>query len=81
MVLQLDQETIIKVSGYIETLIAQGAFSPLEADIIRQKYLEQVKQLDIRRLSRTYKTPMKHIKLQIEKTDRKLFNLLKVYKV
>lgn len=79
MVLQLDQETILKVSGQIEELLQGGSFTPLEVDIIRQRYLEQVKQLDIRRLSRTYKTPMKHVKVQIEKADRKLFNLLKAY--
>lgn len=73
----MEKEQVIRVTAQIEEILTPENFTVLEIEIIRAKYLEQQKTVDIRRLSRAHKMPMKHIKKEIEKTDRKLFNLLK----
>ncbi len=73
----MDKQQIDLLTIQIEELLTQSVFSPLEEEIVRQKYILLEKTIDVRRLSRTHKMPMKYIKREIEKTERKLFNLLK----
>jgi len=73
----MDKQQIDLLTIQIEELLTQSVFSPLEEEIVRQKYILLEKTIDVRRLSRTHKMPMKYIKRAVEKTERKLFNLLK----
>lgn len=75
----INQAHIKRLTGHISELFEAGYFEPLEVDIISQKYLDEGHSVDVRVLSRRYKKPMKHIKREIEKTDRKLYNALKKY--
>lgn len=73
----MDKTQIDALTQQIEALLVDSTFTALEAEIIKQKYILLEKKLDVRRLSREHKMPMKHIKREIEKTERKLFNILK----
>lgn len=73
----MDKQQIELLTQQILELIDKSAFTPLETAIIRHKYIELEKTLDVRRLSREYKMPMKYVKREIEKAERKLFNMLK----
>lgn len=73
----MDKSQIELLTKQIEGLLQVDTFTALESEIIKQKYIDLEKKLDIRRLSRAHKMPMKHIKREIEKTERKLFNILK----
>lgn len=73
----MDKEQVEQIMTQIEACMASDAFNELEKEIIGQKYIALEPKLDIRRLSRTHKMPMKYIKREIEKVERKLFNILK----
>jgi hypothetical protein len=73
----INPQNIKNVTGKIEVLLESETFSALEVLVIRQKYIEGNQKLDVRRLSREFHKPMKHIKREIEKIDKKLYNLLK----
>ncbi len=73
----IDKQDIQKVSKDICALLDDETFTPMQTELLRQKYLSHSKQIDVRRVSRTYHKPMKIVKREFEKADRKLFNLLK----
>ncbi|MCK8059212.1 MULTISPECIES: hypothetical protein [unclassified Fusibacter] len=73
----INLQNIKHLTGKIEELLESEDFTPIEVVIIRQKYLDGNQKLDVRRMSREFHKPMKHIVRDIEKLDKKLYNLLK----
>ncbi len=71
------ERQVDRVSAEIERLLQSGAFNNLQQIIIEQKYLSAQKTIDVRRLARSQHKPIKLIKREIEKADRKLYRLLK----
>lgn len=73
----IDQAKLKMVSRQIQALLMEDHFTTLQAAIIEQKYLSERKKIDIRLLSRRFHKPMRYVKDEVVRAERKLYNLLK----
>ncbi len=48
----------------------------LESELIREKYIERSKKLNVRQYSKVYKCPQKKVFESMEKAERKLYTFL-----
>lgn len=73
----IDQAKLKLVSQQIQALLMEDHFTALQTAIIEQKYLSERKKVDIRLLSRRFHKPMRYVKEDVLRAERKLYNLLK----
>ncbi len=74
--LQNPVEQIKEISIRIGQVLESDKFSPLEAELLRLKYLEH-KNIDYRMLSRKHGKSIKFVQTAFAKADHRLYNLLK----
>ncbi len=67
------------LSEKIEEFYNEASLNDVQREILRLKYIDLKKDINVRRIAKEHATSMKRVKLELEKLDGKLFTFLKKY--
>ncbi len=74
LILELDIQNLdSKICDFVENHAEKFR---LEADLLTEKYINRVKQINVREHSKVHKCSMKKVNDAMEKAERKLYNFL-----
>ncbi len=75
----LSEIELKNLSGKINEFYETANLTDVERAILKLKYIELKKDINVRSLAKEHKTSMKQVMRELEKLDNKLFTFLKSY--